>query len=205
MKIWTCGCSPRSGSRNAWTRIKNFIFASSLSKFWKFFGAIQMISCRDWWPWTKPGYITMTRRQSNNQQSGGIAVTPPQNIPSARIRWNISRLDSLGSRRHPLNWLSSKGSNYQRVVLLISAVLTEGHFEGKRCGKFTKSVLFLHDNPGSPGTYNPEETGLTWLPMPWSPTLISGSGTVGLQPDPWSEKTIEKWHFSSDAEVIAAA
>ena len=32
-----------------------------------------MISCRDWWPWTKPGYITMTRRQSNNQWSGSIA------------------------------------------------------------------------------------------------------------------------------------
>ena len=31
-----------------------------------FFGAIQMMSCRDWWLWTKPGYITMTRRQSNN-------------------------------------------------------------------------------------------------------------------------------------------
>ena len=29
---------------------------------------------RDWWPWTKPGYITMTRRQSNNQWSGGIAA-----------------------------------------------------------------------------------------------------------------------------------
>ena len=31
---------------------------------------------RDWWPWTKPGYITMTRRQSNNQWSGGIAAHP---------------------------------------------------------------------------------------------------------------------------------
>ena len=27
----------------------------------------------DWWTWTKPGYITMTRRQSNNQWSGGIS------------------------------------------------------------------------------------------------------------------------------------
>jgi len=35
-----------------------------------------MISCRDWRPWTKPGYITMTRRQSNNQLSGGIAAHP---------------------------------------------------------------------------------------------------------------------------------
>ena len=36
-KIWTCGSSPRSGSRNAWTRIKNVNGASRLSKFWIFF------------------------------------------------------------------------------------------------------------------------------------------------------------------------
>ena len=35
---------------------------SRVSKSWNFFGAIQMISCRDWWPWTKPGYSTITRR-----------------------------------------------------------------------------------------------------------------------------------------------
>jgi len=33
MKIWTCGSSPLSGSRNAWTRIKNVNGASRLSKF----------------------------------------------------------------------------------------------------------------------------------------------------------------------------
>ena len=71
MKIWTCGSSPRSGSRNAWTCIKNVNGVSHLRNFWNFFGAIQMISRRDWWPWTKPGYITMTRRQSNNQWIGG--------------------------------------------------------------------------------------------------------------------------------------
>ena len=39
-----------------------------------------MISCHDWWQWTKPGYITMTRRQSNNQWSGSIAAHPaPKN------------------------------------------------------------------------------------------------------------------------------
>ena len=75
-KIWTCGSSPRSGSRNAWTQIKNVNGASRLSKFSNFFGAIPMISCHGWWPWTKPGYITMTRRQSNNQWSGGIAAHP---------------------------------------------------------------------------------------------------------------------------------
>ena len=33
-----------------------------------------MITCRDWWPWTKPGYITMTRRQSDSQWSGDITA-----------------------------------------------------------------------------------------------------------------------------------
>jgi len=42
--------------------------------------------------------------------------------------------------------LSSKGPNYQRAILLISAGAIEGHFEGKRRGKVTKGVLFLHDN-----------------------------------------------------------
>ena len=79
MKIWTCRRSPRSGTRNAWTRIKNFNGTSRLSKFWNFFGAIQMISCRDLWQWTKPSCITMTRRPSNNQWSGGIAAHPAPN------------------------------------------------------------------------------------------------------------------------------
>ena len=36
----------------------------------------------------------------------------PKIIPSAKIRWTISRLDFLVSRRHPPNWLSSNGPNY---------------------------------------------------------------------------------------------
>jgi len=80
MKFSTCGRSPRSGSRNTRTRIKNVKGARRLSNFWNIFGAIQMISCYDWWPWTKLGYITMIRRQSNNQWIGGIAThTAPKN------------------------------------------------------------------------------------------------------------------------------
>ena len=59
--------------------------------------------------------------------------------------------------------------------------------------------------PGSPGTCNPEETGLPGLPMYWSPTLFSGSGPVGLPPVPWTEKQLKGRHFSSDAEVIPDA
>ena len=61
-------------------RIKDVNGVSRLSKVWNFFGAIQMISSRDWWPWTKPGYTTTTRKQSNNEWSGGIAAHPaPKN------------------------------------------------------------------------------------------------------------------------------
>jgi len=37
MKIWTCGSSPRSGSWNAWTQIKNVNGASRLNNFRNFF------------------------------------------------------------------------------------------------------------------------------------------------------------------------
>ena len=54
--------------------------ASHLSNFWNFFDAMRMISCRNWWSWTRPGYIAMTRRQSNNQWSGRIEAYPaPKN------------------------------------------------------------------------------------------------------------------------------
>jgi len=72
----------------------------------------------------------------------------------------------LGSRRHPPRRLSSKGSNYQRGELLISAGAIEGHFEGKTPREGHKSgLVFARQCPGSPGTCNPEETGLRGLPM----------------------------------------
>jgi len=187
MKIWTCGSFPRSRSLNVWTRIKKFNDASRLSKFWNFFGAIQMISCRDWWPWTKHCCITMTRRQRNNQLSGGIAVHhTPKKSRVQKSAGNVLASIFLGSRRHP-HWLSSKGPNYQRGVLLIPTGKIEGKFEGKtpRAGHQGGLVLARQCH-GSPGTCNPEETGLSGLPVSWSPILFSGSGPVGLPPVPWT-------------------
>ena len=135
----------------------------------------------------------MTRRQSNNQWSGGIEAKPasPQKVPSVNIRWKISRLEFLGSRRHTPHWLFSKGPNYQDWVLLISAGAIGGHFEEKmpKLRECHKGVFLLPDNgPASPGTCNPEETGLPGLPVSWSSTLFSESGPVGLPPVPWTEK-----------------
>ena len=190
------------------TRIKNVKGASRLSNIWNFFGAIQMISCRDWWPRTKPGYITMTQRQSNNQWSGGIAAHPAPKIPSAKIRWKSSCRDFLGSRRHHHHhWLSSKGPNYQRGVLLISAGAVEGHFEGKtpweghQGGSCSCTTM-----PQLTGHLQPRRNWYTWAsnvlithPILW----ICPRRTTIYSLD-WKKK-LKGHHFSFDPEVIAAA
>ena len=102
----------------------------------------------------------------------------------------------LGSRRHPPHWLSSKGPNCHRGVLLISAGAIEGHFEGKTPREGHQGgVVLARQCPGSPGTCNPEETGLPGLPVSWSPTPFYGFGPVVLPRVPWTEKTIERSPF----------
>jgi len=100
------------------------------------------------------------------------------------------------SRRHPPKWLCSKGSNYQRGVLLISAGANEEYFEGETPWEDHQEGLVLaRQCPGSPGTCNPEETGLLGLPVSSSSTLFSRYGPAGLPPVPSTEKTIERSPF----------
>ena len=84
----------------------------------------------------KLGYITTTQRQSNNQWSGSIAahLTPPH--PK---EFQVQK--SAGKVLASIFWdqdgtllidLSSKGPNYQREVLLISAGAIEGLLKEKR-------------------------------------------------------------------------
>jgi hypothetical protein len=131
-----------------------------------------------------------TKQQSLVWRHSGSLSTKifrPQKFAGKVLASNV-----LGSRRHPLHWLPSKGPKYQSVVLLISAGAIEEHFEGKIPREIHQGVLVLaRQSPGSPSTFNPEETGLSGIPMSWSPTVISGSGPVGLPPVPWTEQTIE--------------
>ena len=147
MKIWTCGSSPQSGSRNAWTWIKNVNSASYLSNFWNFFGAIQMISCHYWWPLTKPGYITMIWRQSNNQWSGGIAAHPALKNSECK-----NPLEKFLPQFSGIKMASSSLIIFQRAKLSMRSI-THLHwcnwrtFWKEKChGKIIKVVLFLHDN-----------------------------------------------------------
>jgi len=204
MKIWTWGSSPRSGSRNAWKRIKNVNGASRLSNISNIFGAIQMISCRDWWPETKPGYITMTRRQSNNQWSGAIAAHPAPKYSEWKIHWKSSRIDFLGSRRHPPHWLSSKGPKYQRGALLISA----GTFWRKNVPERSTRVSYSCTTmPRLTVHLQPRRKWPTWASSvfithpSYSSDLAPTTTTCSLD---W-KKQLKVRHFSSDAEVIAAA
>ena len=70
----------------------------------------------------------------------------------------------LGSRQHLPNWLSFKGPNYQHGVLLISASGIQGRFEGKTLREvYQRGLVLARQCPSSPGTCNPEETGLSGL------------------------------------------
>ena len=148
IKLWTCGTSLRSGSRNAWTRIKNVNGASGMSKFRNFFGAIQMIFCRAWLvamdeTWLCH-YDPETKQQSMEWRHSGSSR--PKKFRVQKFAGKVLASIFFRLRRHPPHWLYSKGSNYQRRVLLTSAGENEGNLKEKRRGKVTKGVLFLHEN-----------------------------------------------------------
>jgi len=65
-----------------------------------------------------------------------------------------------------IDLLSSKGSKYQRGVLLVSADAIEGHSEGKApLEGHQRGLVLARQCTGSPSTCNPEETGLPGLPL----------------------------------------
>jgi len=150
----------------------------------------------------------MTRRLINNHWSGGITIhpAPHQKIPSAKNCWKSSRPDFLKSRRHTPHWLCSKGPNYQRGVLPIFADASEGHFEGKTPREGHQGGLVLaRQCLGSPGTCNSKKLaylGFQYLdhsPISLDLAPLDYHLFLGLK------KQLKDRHFSTEAEVIAAA
>jgi len=179
----------------------------SSEKILDFFGSIQMISCREWWPWSIPGYITMTRSKAKIKGVAAKRLISPPKIPSAKIRWKSSRLDFLGSRRHTPHWLSSKWPNYQHGVLLISAGAIEGHFDGKTpaAGRSPRGSCSCTTMPRLTGHLHPRRNRPTWpsnvlIAHPILRIWPRRTTTCSLD---W-RKQLKFRHFSSDAEVIAA-
>ena len=155
----------------------------------EFFGAIQMMSCRDWWPWTKPGYITMTRRQSNNQWSGGITAQPAQKF---RIQKSAGKVlasifcdpDGILLIDYLPKVQTINAEYYSSLQVQLKYILKE-----KRRGKFAKGFLFLHDNAPTHRALATQKK-LAYLGFQCLDRLqyFPGSGPVGLPPVPWTEK-----------------
>ena len=154
---------------------------SAVPVVWGTFG-IFFSAWSKWFPVTTVGHggnLLISLWPGDKVTISGVAaqrLTPPLKIPSAKIRWKISHLDFLASKRHPPHCIPSTGPNYQRWVLLISGdafnplnaelnpichllallggstivvvsrLRVKGYFEGKTPVNFTKGVLFLHDN-----------------------------------------------------------
>jgi len=107
-----------------------------------------MISCRDRWPWTKPGYSTMARRQSKNQWIGGIAAHRARKNPeckhplekfSPQFFWDQ---DGILLIDHLPEGQTINAEYYSSLLMQLKGILKE-----KRSGKVTKGVLFLHNAP----------------------------------------------------------
>jgi len=96
--------------------------------------------------WMKPGYITMTRRQSNNQWSGGIAAHPVPKIPTAKICWKVLASIFWDQDGTILIGYLPKGQTIKAEYYLFLLVQLKDILKKKCSGKVTKGVVFLHDN-----------------------------------------------------------
>ena len=180
----------------------------SSEQLWNFFCAIQMISCRDWWPWTKPGYITKTRRQGNNQWSGGIAAHPAPKYSECK-----NPLEKFSPWFFVIKTASSSLIIFQRAKLSTQSITylcwcnwrTFWRKNASR-GKVTKVFFFLHDNAPAQRALATQNNlaylGFQYLDHPpYSPALTPSD--YHLFPE--LKKQLKSRHFSSDTEIIAAA
>ena len=192
MKIWTCVSSPRSGPRNAWMRIKNVNGASVWAKFGIFSAPSK------WFPvaigdleetWLSQ-YDPATKQQSVEWRH--IGSPRPKKF---RVRKSAGKV--LASILLGIKTASSSLIIFQRTKLSTWSITHlcwcnwRTFWRRNTAGMSPSGSCICTTMPGSPGTCNPEETGLPELPLSWSPTLFSGSGPDGLQPIPWTERTIE--------------
>ena len=100
----------------------------------------------DWWPRTKPGYITITQRRSNNQWSGGIASRNPPKYSEFK-----NPLENYSPRFFGIKTPSISLIIFQKAKLSMRSI---NHlcwcnwmtFRKKCCENFTNCVLSLHDN-----------------------------------------------------------
>jgi len=130
----------------------------------------------------------------------------PKKIPSAKIRWKSSRLDFFGDQDGTfLIYCLLKGQTISSVYYSSLLVQLKDILNEKRGGKFTKGVLFLHDNVPAHRSLATQKK-LAYLvfqyhdqpPPPYSPDLAPSDYHLF----PGLKKQLKGRHFSSDVEVI---
>ena len=143
-------------------RIKNVNGASRLSNFWNFFRRgpddflSRLVTMDENWLYH---YDPETKQQSMEWRYSGSPR--PKKNPSAKIRWK-----SFSPRFFGIKTASSSLITFQRAKLSTRSGAIEEHFEGKTPRQVHQGGFVLaRQCPGSPGTCNPEETGLPGLPV----------------------------------------
>jgi len=134
----------------------------------------------------------MTRRQSNNQWIGGMAAhpAPPQKFPSAK-----NTLENFSPR---FFWIKRASS---------SLIIIQRKKKRKPPrGKFTKGVLFLHDNaPVHRGLATQKKLFYLSFQCLHHPPCSLDLAPLDYDLFPGlKKKQLKVGHFSSDAEVILA-
>jgi len=150
----------------------------------------------------------MTRRQSNNQWGGGIAAHPPQKFPSAKTRWKNSRLEFFGDQDGILltDYLP-KGRTINTEYYLFLLVQSKDILKEQRHGagslprgSYSCTTMTLHRALATQKKL--AYLGFQFLDHPpYSPYLAPSDYHLF----PGLKKQLKGRHFSSEAEVIAAA
>jgi len=146
----------------------------------------------------------MTRRQSNNDCSGGISAHPdPKNFECKNPLEKFSSWDQDGILF--INYLP-KGQTINAEYNLSLLVQLKDILREKLRGKITKGFLFLHDNaPAHPALATQKKQAYLGFQCvdnpPYSPDLAPSDYHLF----PRLKKQLKCRHFSSDAEVIDAA
>ena len=164
-----------------------------------------MISCRDWWPWTKHGYITMARRQNNNQWSGGIAAHPAPNFPIAKIRCRSSGLDLWYQDGVLLIDYLPKGQTINAGYYLSLFVQLKDILKGKTPQEIQQGGLVFHDNaPAHRALATQKKLAYLCFECLYHPPYSLDIAPSDYHPFPVLKKELKGRHFSSDAEIISA-
>jgi len=156
-----------------------------------------MISCRDWWPWTKPDYITTTRRQSSNQWNGGIAAHPGTKISECKNSLKKFSPRLFGGDQDGILLIDYLPKDQTVNAEYYSSLLVQlkDIFKEKPAGRSPRGSCSCTTKPRVTGHLQPRRNWPTWASSVFITHPIHGSDPVALPPVPWTEKAIEMSSF----------